>query len=76
MTDTEGASVSFRDFIDKLVTEKGLTTLEPEVRAELVKDLEKRLESLIHSHIVNALNSEALEKFEQLLDSNYFWVQY
>ncbi|MGH7141463.1 MAG: DUF5663 domain-containing protein [Minisyncoccia bacterium] len=56
-------------FIDKLVEEKGLANLEPDVLAEIKTDLGARVEDRINAALLEAMPKDKLDAFEKLLDS-------
>lgn len=70
MIDKEGDEKILSEFVEKLVEEKGLVHLEPEVREQMEVDLRDRLESLIHARIIEEIGEEKLPEFEKLLDGN------
>jgi len=55
-------------FVEKLVIEKGLSDLDPEVRKEMESMLRERLDSTIFSELVVALSADQQEEFEKLLE--------
>lgn len=57
------------DFVDRLMEEKGLTTLDEETTAEFRLDLRKRIEEYLNVFIVEALPPQELSSFERLLDT-------
>ncbi|MDP3992737.1 MAG: DUF5663 domain-containing protein [bacterium] len=68
---SEGTELTFRSFIEKLIEEKGIAaSLDEDTKKELVRDLETKLESLVHARIIQELDEEKLTKFEKLLDQN------
>lgn len=59
-------------FIDQLITDKGVSGLTDEVRAELRTDLTQRLMDQIDRAVINALPEEkAIELSEKLDDENF-----
>ena len=59
-------------FIDQLITDKGVSGLTDEVRAELRKDLMQRLADQIDRAVINALpEDKAIELSERLDDENF-----
>lgn len=63
---TENADIAL--FVRKLADEKGLTNLEPEVRAEIEKDLMGRVETRLNSAIIGHMPPDKLVEFETLID--------
>lgn len=57
-------------FINQLLDQKGLGSLDAEVREQLVSDLEKRLVDQINRALVEALPEDKLAEFTKLADSN------
>ena len=57
-------------FINQLLDQKGLGSLDSEVREQLVSDLEKRLVDQINRALVEALPEDKLAEFTKLADSN------
>lgn len=59
-------------FIDQLITDKGVSGLTDEVRAELRTDLTQRLVDQIDRSVINALpEDKAIELSEKLDDDNF-----
>ena len=56
-------------FVEKLLKEKGMTGLSPEVMAQLKSDLADRAETLINAEIVANLPKDKLSEFDALLES-------
>ena len=67
MSETQNTSPSLEIFVDRLVEEKGLDTLEAEVVAQIKKDLLDRVEDHVNAAILASLPPEKLEPFEKLL---------
>jgi len=61
---------AMQDFVNKLVDEKNYEDLDPEVREQIVKDVNERLENTINAKVVAALSDEQITEFEALLDKN------
>ncbi len=57
------------DFINRIVTEKGLEHKDPEVLAQIKADLMSRFEDRLNAMILSNLPSDKLEDFNKLLDS-------
>ena len=68
MARAKKAVPGLEDFVDRLVTEKGMTNLDPEVLAQVKKDLLDRVEDRVNAVIIEKLPPESLEDFERLLD--------
>lgn len=62
--------MEFDQFIDQLVTQKGLDKEEPEVVAQIKADLAERIENRINAFILESLDPEQLEAFEKVLDQD------
>ena len=59
-------------FIDQLITDKGVSGLTDEVRAELRKDLLQRLADQIDRAVINALpEDKAIELSEKIDDESF-----
>lgn len=59
-------------FIDQLITDKGISGLTDEVRAELRTDLMQRLMDQVDRAVINALPEEkAIELSEKVDDENF-----
>lgn len=55
-------------FVSKLLEEKGVTGLEPEVIEQLKQDLIERAENIVNAEILNNMPESALEDFNKILD--------
>jgi hypothetical protein len=55
-------------FVRKLADEKGLTNLDPEVRAQVEKDLMDRVENRLNASILAHMPPNKLGEFEALID--------
>lgn len=60
---------SMNQFVDELITKKGLTNLDKEVIEQIKSDLLERLENRLNASILAAMPVEKLEEFEKILDS-------
>lgn len=56
-------------FVDQLVKDKNLSISDPDVLAELKKDLRERLINIINQNIIDNLPDSKLNELDQLLDS-------
>ncbi len=56
-------------FVEKLLEEKGVKGLEPEVMTQLKKDLVDRAENMINAEILSSMPESVLPEFEQVLDT-------
>ncbi len=56
-------------FIDRLIEEKDLLALEPEVLKQVKADLSERLEDRINAAVLKHLPPDKLSAFEKLLDT-------
>ncbi|OGZ01202.1 MAG: hypothetical protein A2946_01730 [Candidatus Liptonbacteria bacterium RIFCSPLOWO2_01_FULL_53_13] len=68
MEPNTAVSPSIEKFVDLLVTEKGLGNLDPEVLAQVKRDLSSRAEDRVNAVILSKMPPENLEAFEKLLD--------
>ncbi|MFT5179627.1 MAG: hypothetical protein ACI9GH_000344 [Candidatus Paceibacteria bacterium] len=59
-----------KDFLNKLLIEKGVEGVPEDVRNQMVEDLESRLEKMIDATILNNIPEGDLEEFEKKLDSS------
>ncbi len=67
--DTKNVHATTEEFISNLITEAGMNTnLEPDVLAELKKDLGERLENRINAAILSQIPEHKLAEFEKLVD--------
>lgn len=66
----EEKSIEIDQFVDKLLEEKNLPELGPEVLAEMKKDLVSRVEDRINTALIFNMSPEQLQRFNQLLDSD------
>ena len=55
-----------RNFLEGLLTDAGMTTLDQEMREQMIKELYKRLDSFIATAIMDNLKPEDLEEFIKL----------
>lgn len=58
-----------KEFVDKLIEDKGFNEQDPEVLDQMKKDLLDRVENRINAMILSNLNPEKLADFEKVLDS-------
>lgn len=56
-------------FVDQLIKDKNLSISDPDVLAELKKDLRERLINIINQNIIDNLPDSKLNELDQLLDS-------
>lgn len=59
-----------RDFVNKILEEKGVLEMEKEVVDQMRKDLTDRLETRINASILENIPKDKLDEFEALLDSD------
>jgi hypothetical protein len=64
--DTQAGSLE--SFVEKLLEEKQFQNLEPEVHAQLKKDLIGRAEDCINTAILEELSESDLKEFETMVD--------
>ena len=60
---------NIEDFVDKLVSEKGFDTKDPEVLAQIKSDLLERVGDRVNAMIMGNIPEEKLVEFEKVLDS-------
>lgn len=60
------------DFIEGLLTEKGITDLEPDVKEELVNDMKTRLMNQINEAAIMELSEEKADELARLVDDPAF----
>ncbi len=70
MKSAQSQTLSLEEFVDKLITEKGLQDLEAEILAEIKNDLLKRVEDRINAVILEKMPPEKIEYFEKMLDNS------
>lgn len=58
---------SIREFLEKLMQEKGIAVSDPDVREEMLNDLNQRLQAKLFAVILTKLQGPALKEFEKLL---------
>ncbi|MDP3795360.1 MAG: DUF5663 domain-containing protein [bacterium] len=57
------------EFLERLLGEKDLSDVDPEVRAQMKNDLRERLEDRINAAILAKMPTDKLEEFERLLEN-------
>lgn len=60
------------DFIEQLLIDKGITDLEPEIKADLVNDMKTRLMDQINKAAVMQLSEEKAAELAEMVDSPDF----
>lgn len=63
-------SLSLDQFMDKLLQEKQLPELSPEVMAEMKSDLMSRVEDRINAQLIASMNPDQLAAFTNLLEED------
>lgn len=63
-------SPSIQTFIDGIIEEKGMESLDPEVLTQLKQDLSSRVEDRINAAIVDSLPDHKRAEFSSLLDQS------
>jgi broad-specificity NMP kinase len=58
------------DFVNKLLEEKGLINLEPEILAEAKKDILEKAEDKIKATIFENMPEDKLDEFNSLMEAN------
>lgn len=61
-------TLSYQNFIDKILDEKGISGLEPEVLDQMRQDLQSRLDNWLNARILEKVPEDKLKDFEELLD--------
>lgn len=67
--DTSNESKALEQFVDRLIEEKQLSNLEPEVLGRLKEELRQRAEDRIKAAIFENIPEERLPEFDQLLQA-------
>jgi len=56
-------------FVEQLLQEKSIPAdMDPEIKAQLIKDLTVRVEDLINRRLIDAMSDEQLAEFNKILD--------
>ncbi len=63
---------SVDDFIESLLNDKGITDVEPEIRAELKEDMKKRLMDQINRAAIMELSEEKATELAEKVDDPEF----
>ncbi len=58
----------FEEFLERLLTEKGITQMDSEVREQIKADLRESLERRINAALVRSLPQEKLDDFDKVLE--------
>lgn len=58
-----------REFMDALITDKGLVIASDDVRTQLIEDMMQRALDLIDREVIASMSSENVTKLNQMLDS-------
>lgn len=61
-------NLTLDSFVDGLIEEKGLGTLDPEVRDQVAHDLKSRVEDRINAAIITHVPQDKIAEFNTLLD--------
>lgn len=62
--------LNLEQYVDKLLSEKQLPDLGPEVIAQMKSDLLSRVEDRINAALIEHLNSDQMKEFDTLLETN------
>lgn len=62
------APLTLEAFVDKLIEEKGLSSMADDVLTQMKADLLSRVEDRVNAEMLEALPSEKVEAFEELLN--------
>ncbi|PIR47139.1 MAG: hypothetical protein COV07_00500 [Candidatus Vogelbacteria bacterium CG10_big_fil_rev_8_21_14_0_10_45_14] len=62
------AEQKLNEFVDKMIEDKGITGLEPDIHIEVRKDLLRRLKDILDATIVHHMPEEHIPEFRALLD--------
>jgi len=68
MQENKEPTAGLDDFVERLIEEKGLNSLDDEVLKQLKNDLSSRLEDRINAAILSALPPRKIEDFEKILE--------
>ena len=60
------------DFIEGLLTEKGVSIDDPEIKAEVVKDMREKLEAEVNRACIQALSEEKAKELAGKIDDPSF----
>lgn len=63
-------SLNLEQYVDKLLSEKQLPDLGPEVIAQMKSDLLSRVEDRINAALIEHLNPDQMKEFDSLLETN------
>ena len=61
---------ALEQFVDKLIKDKKMDSLEPEVLTEVRHDLLRMAEDKINAYIIKALPEHKIKEFDEVLDTN------
>lgn len=67
--DTPSSSQALTTFVDRLLEEKGLSSMDPMILAELRSDLQGRVEKHVNVALLAALPPQELPEFDRILAS-------
>lgn len=68
-TDDQTNKYNLEEFAEKLLREKGVDDMDPEVTEQMEKDLVERLEDRINVMILEKMPPEKIEEFEKLVNT-------
>lgn len=66
MTIKATADPTFEQFIERLIEEKGLSDVDPDIQIELKKDLAQRAEDRINAELIEHIPADKLEEFAKV----------
>lgn len=64
------SSLELEQFVDKLMEEKQLPELTPEIKAQMKSDLISRVEDRINAALIANMNAEQMKQFDTVLEAN------
>lgn len=67
---SQEAPQTLEAFVDKLVDEKGLSSMADDVLVQMKSDLLSRVEDRVNAEMIEALPSDRAEAFEMLLNAD------
>ncbi len=66
----EQNSMELEQFVDKLLEEKQIEGITPEIRAQMKLDLLSRVEDRINAALIANMNPDQMKEFDALLETN------
>lgn len=69
MTSSSPSTLDLSTFAEKLLADRGVQGIDPEVLNEMKEDLQQRVEERVNLTLVRAMPPEKMEEFERLVNS-------